>query len=115
MDSEKLNAMSDEAMVHRELQLERDLLQAKFRHKTGQLDDSSALLKLRRDIARSRTVQRSREKDQGLRKNALRDMHRSSFKPGVTVVETAAAGASGFLKGIASKLGIGDKTAEGDE
>ncbi len=103
MQFAKLNSLSDEALVHRELQLERDLIHTRIRHRTGQLEDVSQLAKLRKDIARARTLQRSREKDNSLSNNALRDMHRSSFKP-----STAEAGdgtsSGGFLKGIVDKV-----------
>ena len=99
--------LDDKALVHTELQFERDLIEASFRHSTGQLDDVSKLGKLRRSIARARTAERSREREQGLTHNALRDRHRSSFKPEVHAEGAARLGA-GFMKGIADKLGKGE-------
>lgn len=107
MQNAKLNSLSDEALVHRELQLERDLIHTRIRHRTGQLEDVSQLAKLRKDIARARTVQRGREVDNSLSSNALRDMHRSSFKPSAAAVEDGTS-AGGFLKGIVDKV----KTSE---
>jgi ribosomal protein L29 len=102
MSAVNLTELSDEQLVHRELQLERELIHANFANHGNALDDNSVLGKLRKDIARARTVQRSREISAGLRSNALREEHRSSFKP-----ETGGAieGAKGFLKGIAEKIG----------
>ena len=98
-----LKELDDKSLVHRELQLERELMEARFRNKTGQLEDTSKLAKLRKGIARARTLQREREVEQSLNPNALRDMHRSSF-----VASEAGAGgeggAGGFLKGIVDKV-----------
>ena len=102
-----LQKLDDKALVHTELQFERDLIEASFRHSTGQLDDVSKLGKLRRSIARARTAERAREREQGLTHNALRDRHRSSFKPEAPQEGTARLGA-GFMKGIADKLGKGE-------
>ncbi len=103
-----LAEMSDEALVHHELGLERELLDVRFRHKTGQLDDSSRMKVLRRGIARSRTIQRRRELAGGLTKNSLRDTHRSSFKPGTATGGAEAAGSKGFLRGFVDKMGSGE-------
>ena len=98
--------LTDEQLVHKELALERALLTAKFQHATNQLEDSSQLKKLRREIARVRTAERGRELEQGLRKNGLRDQYKSSFDAS-SVDESAAQGSAsgGFLKGIVDKLG----------
>ncbi|HJN74959.1 MAG TPA: 50S ribosomal protein L29 [Myxococcota bacterium] len=106
MNYADLTGMNDEQLVHAELDLERQLITVRFQHATNQLQDSSQLKKLRRDIARLRTAARSRELEKGLRKNALRDSHSSSFDPDTAVALTAEAGASGgFLKGIVDKIG----------
>jgi large subunit ribosomal protein L29 len=98
--------MTDEQLVHKELALERQLLTARFQHATNQLEDSSQLLKLRREIARVRTAERGREIEQGIRKNGLRDAYRSSFDASQVVESTTEdAAAGGFLKGIVDKLG----------
>lgn len=111
---EDIKAMTDQQLVHQELQLERDLIEASFRHRTGQLDDTSKLKKLRRAIARARTEQRNRERAQDLVKDALRNTHRGSFQPNSAPTsesgEPAAGG--GFLSGIADQLGIGGADSE---
>jgi large subunit ribosomal protein L29 len=98
------NTMSDVELVHHELQLERDMLTARFQLATNQLEDSSVVSKLRRGIARARTAQRAREIVQGLSKDQLRNTHRGSFAPGES---KGADGESsgGFLQGIVDKVG----------
>lgn len=103
MSYSELTKMDDKSLVHRELQLERELLDARFRQKTGQLEDTSKMSKLRKQIAQSRTLQRERESDQSLCKNALRDQHRTSFVPG-QIGTDGDGGAGGFLKGIVDKV-----------
>jgi len=98
-----LTKLDDKSLVHRELQLERELMDANFRQKTGQLEDTSKMSKIRKEIARARTLQRERESDQSLAKNALRDQHRTSFVPG-KIATDGEAGAGGFLKGIVDKV-----------
>jgi large subunit ribosomal protein L29 len=98
-------SLGDEALVHKELQLERDLLELRFRLKTNQLDNTASITRIRKDIARIRTAQRERERAQGLPNNALRNSHRGSFRAGASASEGAAASSSAFLKGISEKLG----------
>lgn len=98
------NEMSDAELVHHELQLERDMLTARFQLATNQLEDSSVVSKLRKGIARARTAQRAREIANGLSKDTLRNTHRGSFAPGESKgSEEAASG--GFLQGIVDKVG----------
>ena len=99
----ELTKLDDKSLVHRELQLERELMDVLFRQKTGQLEDTSKMSKLRKEIARARTLQRERENEQSLSKNALRDQHRTSFVPG-QIGTDGEGGASGFLKGIVDKV-----------
>jgi large subunit ribosomal protein L29 len=103
MEYSKLTEMSDEQLVHRELQLEREYIDTSFRKKTGQLEDSSRIGRIRKDIARTRTAQRERERAGDLNPNALRDLHRGSFKAGA-VSGGDGEGAGGFLKGIVDKV-----------
>ena len=104
-----IKALSDEALVHHELQLERDLVRRNFAHATNQLENTASVKKFRRAIARARTEQRSRELANGLSKDSLRNTHRNTFKP--DAAGTPASGeqaAGGFLSGIADKFGLGD-------
>lgn len=96
----ELNGLSDEQLVHKALEFERTLLGHTFRHRLGQLDDTSVLGKTRRDIARAHTALTSRERTAGLNPGALVAKHRSSFVPAAASV---AGGGEGFLQGILDK------------
>jgi large subunit ribosomal protein L29 len=109
MNFKDLASLGDEALVHKELQLERDLLELRFRLKTNQLDNTASIRKIRKDIARLRTAQRDRERSAGIPLDSLRNQHRGTFTAGAA--EAAAASSSGFLKGITEKFG-GDQAAE---
>lgn len=110
MATTNYGALSDEALVHKELDLERQLLDLTFRHRTGQLEDTSKLGKIRKDIARARTAERARELVQGLNKDELRNRHRATFRP--TPAEPSAPAAQqeaggerrGFLQGLVDKI-----------
>jgi large subunit ribosomal protein L29 len=110
MKSAEIQAFTDEQLVHKELQLERDLIELRFRHRdaNNQLDDTSKLRKIRKDIARLRTAQRSRERSAELPKDALRNSHRGTFKAGAAIVGGGTAGGA-FLQGFAAKAGIGEQ------
>lgn len=112
MNATELSALTDEQLVHKELQLERDMIELRFRHRdnNNQLDDTSKLRKIRRDIARLRTAQRARELKAELPKDALRNKYSSTFKAGAAIVSGGTAG-GGFLQGIASKIGVGEQAA----
>ena len=108
----ELSDLSDEGLVHRELEMERSLVRSSFQQKSGQLQDSSLMGKLRRDIARLRTAQRERERAQGMSVDTLRNRYRGTYvaagsEATVVEAEAPAAASAGFLKGLASKLGIG--------
>jgi ribosomal protein L29 len=105
-------ALSDESLVHHELQLERDLVRKNFAHATNQLDDTASVKKVRWTIARVRTEQRTREIANGLGKDALRNKFRTTFKPDSAAVASAEPAAGGFLSGIADKFGLGDDESE---
>jgi|SaaInl4_150m_RNA_FD_contig_31_1565825_length_885_multi_3_in_0_out_0_1 large subunit ribosomal protein L29 len=106
MNVVQIRQLGDQQLVHEELRLERVLIHARFALKTGQLEDTSQLNKIRKDIARLRTVQGEREREQGAASDSLREKYRSSFDPDAQPVEAAAAGAEskGFLKGIVDKV-----------
>lgn len=116
MASVDYKALSDEALVHHELQLERDLVRKNFAHSTNQLDDTASVKKVRRGIARARTEQRARELANGLGKDALRNQYRTTFKPAAAAAaESTEQAAGGFLAGIADKFGLGGDDAEASE
>ncbi|HUD68679.1 MAG TPA: 50S ribosomal protein L29 [Acidimicrobiales bacterium] len=54
-------ALGDEELVHRLADARKELFNLRFQFATGQLDSSSRLREVRRDIARMLTVLRERE------------------------------------------------------
>lgn len=75
----ELKALSDEALVHAELQLDRELVSLNFMKKAGTLRNVMSTRVVRKNIARVRTEQRRREIEQGLSKDSLKALHRASF------------------------------------
>ena len=120
MKYNELQSLSDEELVHKELGLERELITARFQLYTNQLDDSSRLKKIRRDIARLQTAARQRELDQGLNKNSLRDRYRSTFlaagaDAGESAEAPAAEGGEAAAEGGEAAAEGGEAAAEGGE
>jgi ribosomal protein L29 len=66
MKVDELTALGDEQLVHKELELERSLLGHTFRHRLGQLENTSVIKTIRRDIARAQTLLGARERAGGL-------------------------------------------------
>lgn len=64
MKSKDLKDRADADLVELGQQLQRDLFSARMKNHTGQLDDTSQLKKLRRDLARIAQIQGQRAKDQ---------------------------------------------------
>ena len=96
----ELKSLSDEALVHAELQLDRDLVSLNFMKKAGTLRNVMSTRVVRRNIARVRTEQRRREIEQGLAKDSLKSTHRGSFVAGETAKETG----SSFAADLAEKM-----------
>jgi len=96
--------LSDQQLVHKMLQVERDLVDARFKHSMNQLENTAHLGGLRKEIAKLKTEARKREQAAGLEKNALFAKHVGSF--GASSADDAAAPAEkgGFLSGIVDKL-----------
>ncbi|MCB9777344.1 MAG: 50S ribosomal protein L29 [Alphaproteobacteria bacterium] len=107
MSYSELNKLSDEQLVHRELQLERELIAANLRLKTGQLEDTASLGRIRKEIARARTAQRGREREQGLNTDALRNRFRATFQPTAPAAAEGRA-AGGFVAGLVDKVSGND-------
>ncbi|MAA79500.1 MAG: 50S ribosomal protein L29 [Deltaproteobacteria bacterium] len=100
MKMSEIAALTDEQLVHTELSLERKLIDARIKKSFGTLEDSSVFAKIRKDIARIQTESTSREKKQGLAKNALKAQFRKTF---VATNESEESGGN-FLQDIADKL-----------
>lgn len=82
--SKELKALTDEQVVHAELQLDRDLVSLRFQKNADQLRNVNQIKIVRRNIARVRTEQRRRELEAGLSVNSLREAHRSTFSATVS-------------------------------
>ena len=102
MDYKDFQALTDEQLVHKGLQIERDLIAARFALQTNQLADTSAVGKYRKDLARVQTSLRERERAAGQGRNHLSALYGKTFQPAVSS-ENAGEGA-GFLKGIVDKI-----------
>jgi large subunit ribosomal protein L29 len=63
MKSKDLKERTDADLVELGQQLQRDLFSARMKNHTSQLDDTSQLKKLRRDLARIAQIQGQRAKD----------------------------------------------------
>jgi len=102
MKTSEINAMTDEQLVHKGLQIERDLIAAKFSLKTNQLQDTSVVGKYRKDMARLNGAIRTREIEAGLARNAFQALHSKTFQ----AVDSGSEGGegAGFLKGIVDKI-----------
>ena len=102
MKMSEIKELTDEQLVHRELQIERQIIDARFQKEVGTLENTSVFMVLRKNIARLRTEQRQREIAQNLNNDSLRNKFRSTFQ----VAENAplSGQGDGFLKGISDKL-----------
>lgn len=97
--------LSDEQLVHRVFDQERELVQARFRHSMNQLENTARLKVLRREIATLKTEARSREIARGLRKGELIHTHRQTYRADAAAArEIAPEQKGGFLSGIVDKL-----------
>jgi large subunit ribosomal protein L29 len=102
--------LNDEQLVHKVLEIERELVRAQFKHSMNQLENTSKLRVLRHDIARLRTEARARETAAGLHKNELLARHRKTFAEKAVAASQGAAPVAaspergGFLSGIVDKL-----------
>ena len=61
MKTEELRSLEEQDLKSRVEVLRQDLFQARFRHATAQLNDTSKIRAARRDLARALTVLRERE------------------------------------------------------
>ena len=96
--------LSDQQLLDRLLERERELVQARFRHSMNQLENTARLGQLRREVARLKTEARSRELAQGLPKDDLVRQHRPSFGASPETAAAPSEQKGGFLSGIVDKL-----------
>ena len=100
MKMSEIKEFTDQELVHKELLLEKELIDAKLKKSLGVGMDLSIFSKLRKDIARLQTEQTLRCKTQGLAKNALKALHRKTFVYAQAEEEEK----TDFLQSVADKL-----------
>lgn len=61
MKARDLKEKSDGELVEQERELREELFNLRFQHATGQLENTMALVRVKKDIARVRTILRQRE------------------------------------------------------
>lgn len=61
MKAAEFRNMTDDELVHRLQELQREQFNLKFQLATGQLEKIDQLTRVRRDIARAATIQRERQ------------------------------------------------------
>ena len=101
MKMNEIKELTDEQLVHKELALERTLIDARFKKQFGTLEDSSIFSSIRKDIARLQTEQSMRQADQNLPRNGLKMKYAKTFQP---VQEGEDEGTQDFLKNLADKM-----------
>ncbi len=67
----ELRELDDRELLLRRHDVVQELTAMKFNRATGQLENTASVKKLRRDLARIKTLIRQREQDQGLVKGGL--------------------------------------------
>jgi ribosomal protein L29 len=98
MSTVNLSELSDEQLVHSELNSQRELAAHQLRHATGKLENNSLLGKTRRAIARAQGEIRRREIAAKLANGSLRATHLGSSKPAALGSAPEAGGS--FLKNM---------------
>ncbi len=98
MSTVNLSELSDEQLVHSELNSQRELTAHQLRHATGKLENNSLLGKTRRAIARAQGEIRRREIAAKLANGSLRAAHLGSYKPAALGSAPEAGGS--FLKNM---------------
>jgi large subunit ribosomal protein L29 len=61
MKAKELREMSRDEMTRKELDLKQELFNLRFQHGSGQLENTSRLQSVKRDIARLKTILRQKE------------------------------------------------------
>jgi large subunit ribosomal protein L29 len=63
MSAAEFKDMNVKDLIEKEKQLREDLFRARFKLATGDIEDTSAIRKMRRDIARIKTIITQRQSD----------------------------------------------------
>jgi large subunit ribosomal protein L29 len=61
MKPSELRGMNGDELKAKELDLARELFNLRFRHSSGQMENTARLRQIRRDLARVKTIRRERE------------------------------------------------------
>jgi large subunit ribosomal protein L29 len=61
MKARELREKDDSELVEQERELREELFNLRFQHATGQLENTMAVVRVKRDIARLKTILRERE------------------------------------------------------
>jgi len=103
--SDNLSTLSDDALVAKIRERERELVRTRFAHSMNQLENTASLRVIRKDIARLQTEARAREVAQSRPKGSLLQLTaKKEAAPEATTTPAAAPEKGGFLKGIVDKL-----------
>lgn len=102
--SQAIQELSDQQLVFSVLEIERDVIAARFKHSTNQLENTAQLRDMRRRVASLHTEARRREIAQGLPKDSLMHQHRRDFGGSSVVLDSDSPEKGGFLSGIVDKL-----------
>ena len=65
MKAAEIREMSTEELEHKQLELREELFNLKIQHATGQLENTARIVKVRRDIARIKTILHSKGMNEG--------------------------------------------------
>ena len=65
MKPAEIREMSTEELEHKQLELREELFNLKIQHATGQLENTARIVKVRRDIARIKTILHTKELNEG--------------------------------------------------
>jgi large subunit ribosomal protein L29 len=104
--TEQLTEMSDADLVGKVVELEREIVTARFAHSMGKLENTASLKVVRRAVARLQTEARRREIAAGSSKGSL--LAGASAASGAGESANGASSSDGFLKGIVDKIGSKD-------
>lgn len=107
MANAQIRDLTDEQLAHQVLKAERDLVALKFRLSMSQLENTSTIGNIRKQIARLKTEARQRETVQGLAKDSLIASYGKTFAKGKGSSEGGDQ-SGGFLSGIVDKLSSND-------
>lgn len=94
--------LTDQDIAAKAHQTERDLVAARFKHSTNQLENTAELRVLRREIARLQSEARRREITSGQAKGSIFASYRPTEGDAPVAESTEAKG--GFLQGLVDKI-----------